>query len=393
MTMSAYAQFLPLTGAVCHYPWGSRRQGRQRPYIAELLNRDDAALPWAELWLGAHPANPAVVGGLNTATGLDALCQQHPAEILGRDAEPQFPFLLKILSCGQPLSIQCHPDSRDARRLHQENPQLYRDANPKPETLVAVTEFRALAGFRPLPDITWELNRITAFSPWQSLWQSDFPHDCRGLCQALFALPQPARRSMLQAANRELQTRSDDRSPAAGLFLQLAAAAPDDPGAAFAFLLQEWRLQPGQALLLPPRQLHAYLHGTGIECMPPSDNVIRAGLTRKTVDLDNFWRCADFSASGLELSRGRMLSPGRQSYPVPGSAIGLEILCDGEFTLHRPSGGPGILLLLSGRGELCCPGAPALPAPAGSAWLCPAQLLQGTFRTLVPGTLAVWASV
>ena len=392
--MSAYAQFLPLSGAVCHYSWGSRRHGRLRPYIAELLNRDDAGLPWAELWLGAHPANPAqVIGGPDAVTGLDMLCQQYPAEILGKDAKPQFPFLLKILSCGQPLSIQCHPDSRDARRLHRENPQLYCDANPKPETLVAVTEFRALAGFRQMPDIAGELSRITAFSPWWSLWQRDFSQDCRGLCQALFALPQLVRLTMLQAAGREIQTRSEDRSPAAELFLQLTTAAPDDAGAAFAFLLQEWRLQPGQALPLPPRQLHAHLHGTGIECMAPSDNVIRVGLTSKAIDLDNFWRCADFSASSLELSCGQMLSPGRQRYPVPDSDIVLEILHDGEFTLHRPSGGPGILLLLAGRGELCSPGAPALPAAAGSAWLCPAQLAQGTFRTLIQGSKAVWASI
>jgi mannose-6-phosphate isomerase len=53
------------------------------------------------------------------------------------------------------------------------------------------------------------------------------------------------------------------------------------------------RLTPGEALHLEPGILHAYLHGAAIELMGPSDNVVRAGLTHKPVDVDELLRIVD----------------------------------------------------------------------------------------------------
>jgi mannose-6-phosphate isomerase len=63
------------------------------------------------------------------------------------------PFLLKVLSIRKALSIQAHPDKEIARKLHQEFPKIYKDANHKPEMAVALTPFEAFIGFRPLEDI------------------------------------------------------------------------------------------------------------------------------------------------------------------------------------------------------------------------------------------------
>jgi mannose-6-phosphate isomerase len=42
-------------------------------------------------------------------------------------------------------------------------------------------------------------------------------------------------------------------------------------------------LQPGDALFMPPGNLHAYLSGGGVEIMANSDNVVRGGLTPKYI--------------------------------------------------------------------------------------------------------------
>jgi mannose-6-phosphate isomerase len=56
----------------------------------------------------------------------------------------ELPFLFKVLSVQKALSIQAHPDVALARRLHATKPDLYKDANHKPEMAIALTQFEAL---------------------------------------------------------------------------------------------------------------------------------------------------------------------------------------------------------------------------------------------------------
>jgi mannose-6-phosphate isomerase class I len=51
------------------------------------------------------------------------------------------PFLLKVLSIRTALSIQVHPDRDQAQVLHAAWPDVYKDANHKPELAVALTPF------------------------------------------------------------------------------------------------------------------------------------------------------------------------------------------------------------------------------------------------------------
>ena len=52
-----------------------------------------------------------------------------------------------MLSVAKPLSIQAHPCKELAKKLHMQDPNVYRDANHKPEMALAITEFEALCGF------------------------------------------------------------------------------------------------------------------------------------------------------------------------------------------------------------------------------------------------------
>ena len=70
----------------------------------------------------------------------------------------RLPFLLKILAAEEPLSLQAHPSADQARtgferenqaRVPLDSPMRnYRDDSHKPELVVALDRFEALAGFR-----------------------------------------------------------------------------------------------------------------------------------------------------------------------------------------------------------------------------------------------------
>lgn len=85
---------------------------------------------------------------------------------------------------------------------------------------------------------------------------------------------------------------SDDLS--AQCVVELAGHYPGDPGVLVSTLLNQVRLQAGEALYLPAGNVHAYLRGTGVELMASSDNVLRGGLTPKHVDVPELVRVLDF---------------------------------------------------------------------------------------------------
>ena len=82
-----------LENPVRHYAWGSRT------HIPRLLGVPPDGEPWAELWLGAHPAAPSRV---EDGTTLDELIARDAEAILGPRLRATFgdrlPFLMKVLA-------------------------------------------------------------------------------------------------------------------------------------------------------------------------------------------------------------------------------------------------------------------------------------------------------
>ena len=60
---------------------------------------------------------------------------------------------------------------------------------------------------------------------------------------------------------------------------------PDDSGLFSPLLLNVVKLNPGEAMFLFAETPHAYLNGVALEVMANSDNVLRAGLTPKYIDI------------------------------------------------------------------------------------------------------------
>ncbi|OAA16274.1 Mannose-6-phosphate isomerase [Corynebacterium afermentans subsp. afermentans] len=351
-----------LEGALRPYPWGSHT------LIAQLRGEPSPSpQPQAELWFGAHPAAPATVNG----QGLDEAIAADPAAALGKRVTEahgdQLPFLVKLLAAAAPLSIQAHPSLEQAQEgFARENTEgialnspnrNYKDPNHKPELIVALTEFRALAGFRPVPDTaaffaelgSAELDRYATLLP------TDGEGDLRALFTTLISLPHQPRVELIESVQRAAAELVDQHSApawmvdAAEVYLELNRAYPGDVGVLAALLLNVLTLAPGEAAFLRAGQLHAYLSGLGVEVMANSDNVLRGGLTTKHVDVPELVKVLDFST--LENPRAEAApSHGGVEFqlPVDSFAVRVHSLAHGE-TLVIDEDGPAIVLCTSGE--------------------------------------------
>src|SRR4030042_767751 len=102
-----------LKNPVQEYAWGSRT------FIQKLLRESiPKGKPLAELWMGTHPHGPSQVLWEGKWILLSRLIQESPESILGEGIARRFcnqlPFLFKVLAAANPLSIQCHPDLKQA---------------------------------------------------------------------------------------------------------------------------------------------------------------------------------------------------------------------------------------------------------------------------------------
>src|SRR5947209_70152 len=126
---------LPLTGMVRNYAWGSPTA------IPALLGVEPDGTPAAELWLGAHPADPSVTVVDGVEVRLDTLLERERHLLAGH---AELPFLVKVLAADRALSLQVHPDRDQAAdgfargETDAAGRPRYVDPHHKPELLVAL---------------------------------------------------------------------------------------------------------------------------------------------------------------------------------------------------------------------------------------------------------------
>lgn len=204
--------------------------------------------------------------------------------------------LLKVLCAGEPLSLQVHPNAVLARAgfareqasgLSVDDPhRSFRDEAGKAEMLLAVSdEFEALVGFRFVDDTAAAVRRLAeglrGAAAVDELLGVVAREGVAGAFLWLVTGTAPAR--ACAEGLLDVVARHPDEHPVQA---RLAALHPGDPGAIASLLLNHVVLRRGEALAVEPGTIHAYLRGTGIEVMVESDNVLRAGLTGKHVDLE-----------------------------------------------------------------------------------------------------------
>ncbi|WP_433200312.1 mannose-6-phosphate isomerase, class I [Nocardia sp. CA-107356] len=376
-----------LVGALRSYAWGSRTA------LAQLCGRPvPSAHPEAELWFGAHPADPAHVRIEDSTRSLLELVAADPERELG-SAAPEFggrlPFLLKILAAEEPLSLQAHPSSAQAHtgferenraRVPLDSPMRnYRDENHKPELVVALDRFEALAGFRE-PHRTVDLLRALDVPGLRSyadlLAAQPDSAGLRTLFTTWITLPQNVLATLLphvlDGCVRYLSVKgSREFTAEARTALELAEAYPGDAGVLAALLLNRLTLEPGQGLFLAAGNLHAYLRGLGVEIMANSDNVLRGGLTPKHVDVPELLRVLDFEPIDLPVVLPEPAGDGSVRYrtPAPEFALRRFDLTAGSGQVPLTSAGPGIVLCTSGRVRLLQGGTSLVLERGAAAWI------------------------
>lgn len=308
---------LKLDCQVQHYPWGSLSS------IPDLLGRDNSdALPWAELWMGAHSkASSALPGGELLIDHLKARGEE-------------LPFLFKILAAKTPLSIQCHPNKQQAidgfarekaAGVRMDAPHRnYRDTNHKPEIIVALEDFWALRGFRETKQIA-ELLTLAGIEH----FSGPLTHGLQAFCQALFALTPHESATILQTLSTGCEQLPGEEARWCRELLRLY---PHDIGCLAPLFLRVLHLSSGQALYLGAGELHSYLRGTGLELMANSDNVLRGGLTPKHVDPAELMHILRFEPGTSEILK----ADANGDYPSPSDDFLLTRITLATPRVHTP---------------------------------------------------------
>ncbi|MXP48891.1 mannose-6-phosphate isomerase [Pantoea sp. Eser] len=280
-----------MNNSLQNYAWGSKTA------LTELYGiANPQGLPMAELWMGAHPKSPSIVDDRGTTRSLREVIDANPTATLGDAVAQRFgelPFMFKVLCADQPLSIQVHPSKSAAEAgFARENAAAiplsaaernYKDANHKPELVYALTPFQAMNGFRPLTEMVWLLEPVAGAHP-----------------QIAHFLQHPDRANLATLFSTLLSLAGEAKSLALGVLKSvlghqqgepwqtisvIATDYPDDSGLFSPLLLNVITLQPGEAMFLYAETPHAYLKGVALEVMANSDNVLRAGLTPKYIDI------------------------------------------------------------------------------------------------------------
>ncbi len=323
-----------LTGSIRDYAWGTT------DVIPHILGTPATGEPQAEYWLGAHPLDPSDADG----TPLDQVIESSP-QIVGQASlhlfGPRLPYLMKILSAASALSLQVHPSRAQAEEgFERENDagipvdapeRSYRDNWPKPEILVALDEFAALSGFRD-PLITYDLfNSLNVSGDLASvIGPLRFRSGAAGLAEVF--LECLTSKDSLSGIVSEVVAAALHHTEEPGEFGDFCRTAvlldsqhPADPAILAALLMNQVTLKPWEAIFQPAGLMHAYLHGTGIEVLANSDNVIRGGLTSKLIDVDELVRIVDFSSAPVNVMVADQTAPGVFHYPA----------CTDEFDVWR----------------------------------------------------------
>lgn len=303
-----------LKGVVQPYSWGGT------DFIPALLSVDNKEKKtFAEYWLGAHPAAPSEVEGENAS--LHQLITAHPKETLGEEGAVKFgslPYLFKILDVRQMLSIQVHPAKAVAEEEYEAENRKgiplnaphrnYKDKNHKPELMVALSDFYLLHGFKPEDELQKILTGVAELNHLLPVFQKG---GYKALYEEVMTIPQeevddvlrPLMQRLIPAyKNNELQ-KSSEHFWAARAVLTFCKDKHYDRGIFSVYFFNLLHLKKGEAIYQAAGLPHAYLEGQNVEVMANSDNVLRAGLTEKHVDVPELMKHVTFEATHPQIIR------------------------------------------------------------------------------------------
>lgn len=379
-----------LTNPIQDYVWGSTTS------MSELFGiANDEGKPQAEMWMGAHPNGCSTVEKDGKTTLLSDLVSANPEQVLGEKVYQRFgaelPYLLKILAAAKPLSIQVHPEkSRAAAGFARENGmglaanaanRNYKDGNHKPELVYALTPYKAMNGFRVIEETValFEQAEVPVLDDMVAELKAN--PDAEHL-EVFFKSLLSMEGELKDKALDQLMTGIDAKGSGATAVTEAAAKFafatikdfaeeyPGDVGLFSPLMLNLIVLQPGEAMFLHAETPHAYLNGTGIEIMANSDNVLRAGLTPKYMDIPELVANTQFTPIQYkDLRTAPVVAGGTNQFPVPVDDFAIEVTdIDGQIVENKVDSAE-IILCLKGEVAITCHGQSLTLRPAESAFI------------------------
>jgi len=385
-----------LTNRIQPYEWGMRGKQALIPNLLGIPAEEDK--PYAELWMGTHPAAPSMVTVDNKLVDLREIIEKFPVEILGRTVYEDFganlPFLFKVLSAGQALSIQAHPNKVQAVHLHAKDPVHYPDQNHKPEIAVALDELTMLIG---LPDLKELSARLTIYPDVQRFTGIALTSVNKDSCESGETIIQRFFSTLIQKSSAEsrmfggliasleadFNSRIGSVSDSERLFLELRKIYPaTDIGLIMVLFMNLVKLKAGQAVFISAGIPHAYISGNIIECMANSDNVVRIGLTNKFKDIPALLEIIDYSKQTCQ-SMNPESRNGVKTYPTPVEEFYIRNIHIDQHSEKRINTDDKvqICLILSGQVDLVWNNGEVLALQKGQSVLIPAVVKTYEFRS------------
>ncbi|EOZ3047897.1 TPA: mannose-6-phosphate isomerase [Enterobacter roggenkampii] len=349
-----------LINSVQNYAWGSKTALTDLYGIANPNN-----LPMAELWMGAHPKSSSKIEDASgQARSLRDVIDADKAALLGDKVAQRFgelPFLFKVLCADQPLSIQVHPNKQASEiGFAKENAagipldaaeRNYKDPNHKPELVFALTPFLAMNAFREFSEIISLLQPVAgANNAIAHFLENPNAEALSQLFASLLNMQGEEKSHALAVLKAALDSQQGEPWETIRLIAQFY---PDDSGLFSPLLLNVVKLNPGEAMFLFAETPHAYLQGVALEVMANSDNVLRAGLTPKYIDIPELVANVKFVAKpAAELLTQPVKNGAELDFPIPVEdfAFSLHDLSQTEMTIAQESA--AILFCVEGEATL-----------------------------------------
>ena len=328
-----------LSPNIQHYHWGDYS------FIPELQGRPKGDQPEAELWMGAHPTSPSRT--VESDRGLDDIISTEPQNTLGPQAgdfQNELPFIMKILAIREPLSIQVHPNAKQAEegftsaQSSLTGAQSYSSPRGKEEVVCALTETDLKFGFREVNEIhaiidaaghselSWLKESLSEETPNESLKET---------IQRILSTDSDTIRSITSTVLSSDMSATVINEKEMLHFTDLSETYPADSGLLLFLLMNFVTLEPGDFIYVSPGVTHAYLRGNVVEVTSNSDNVIRCGLTPKYVNAQEFLSIASFVSEQPQIQTP---AESLHSYESPTPFMLTRLNLDEEFeaTLHGP---------------------------------------------------------
>ena len=375
-----------IKGFVQHYAWGGYH------FLPSILSIDNIERkPFAELWFGDHSGGISpLIHNQQKEENLRQFIDLNPSSLLGEKTYikdgGRMPFLLKILDVHKMLSIQAHPSKEAAiKGFNDENNRqiplnapnrVFKDQNPKPEMMVALSPFWLLHGFLPAEKAAEQLDNIPTLKEFSSTFKTG---GIKKGYQKWMEMPQtevdiilaPLKKSLLDKPDASLNKTSPDFWAKKAFHDFTREDGHIDRGIFSIYVMNIVHLQPGEAIFQDSGLLHAYLEGSNIELMVNSDNVFRGGLTDKYMDIPLLLDHLDFHPTLPNILKPLIIDQKEKRFIIPSSDFELK-----EYGLQKgddlhivPSAGPSIILCL--HGSICLKTENTLTITSGEALFVP----------------------